>query len=260
MFNHKVEQVGDTFISMLSFNDNMNVEQTLYDCGLNEREVRTYLALLKLDTATASHIAKIAKINRTTAYLELENLLDKGLVSYSIKENKRFYKAASPKKLVEYIDNKKQRVEQILPSLNQLQSPKTHTNALTYEGKEGIRTFYLDVLESAEDFFVLGATGKALEALKFEYPHVMKQFEKTKITEYALANLSAKKSMQQHPKNVKTRYLPKTMRAEVTTVIYAGKVAFHSLQEDNFYVVIIEDEALNRTYKQLFDWLWNICR
>ena len=61
-------------------------EQVLKEFGLNEREVQVYLALLKEKSCTASKLAKVAKVNRTTAYLELENLMKRGLVSYVIKD------------------------------------------------------------------------------------------------------------------------------------------------------------------------------
>ena len=49
-------------------------KEVLKDMGLGEREAQVYLALLKEKSCNASKLAKVARVNRTTAYLELENL------------------------------------------------------------------------------------------------------------------------------------------------------------------------------------------
>ena len=61
------------------------MEEIIREIGLNEKEAKIYLELLKQKISTASKLAKITKINRTTAYLELENLMKLGLVNYVIK-------------------------------------------------------------------------------------------------------------------------------------------------------------------------------
>ena len=107
---------------MLLFNDNMNeITQELREViGLNEREAKIYLALLGDKAVSASILAKITKVNRTTVYLELERLIDRGLVSYVIQEGKRFFSPSLPEKLVEILETKKSRIESILPQLKVL--------------------------------------------------------------------------------------------------------------------------------------------
>ena len=51
-------------------------EKVLQEFGLNDKEAKIYLALLKEKSSTASRLAKKTKLNRTTAYLELDNLLN----------------------------------------------------------------------------------------------------------------------------------------------------------------------------------------
>lgn len=234
-------------------------QEILEEFGLNEKEAKIYLALLKEKSCTASRLAKLSKINRTTAYLELQNLVNLGLASYVIKDSKRCYQAAQPNKLVEILDFKKARVKSILPQLKELHRSIEPFNIETYEGKEGIKTFYQRVIENSKKVDVLGSTGKALEMLEFAYPHFVKKFIKTKLKMRMIANIQAKdKLTAAHPStNFKIKYLPKEYKSEVTTVLYANKVAIQSLQENNIYVVIIKDKPLYESYKNYFEFMWN---
>lgn len=233
-------------------------QEVLKDLGLNERESRIYLTLLKEKSCTASKLSKLANVNRTTAYLELENLMNLGLVSYVRKDAKRYYRAANPEKFIEILDHKKKSFEAILPQLKGLSKTAEPFKIEVFEGREGIKTFYQDIYNNVKEFLVFGATGKATKVLKFSYPHFLNKFLKKNIKERALANLQAKKIMEAHPKtHIQVKYLPKKYKAEVTTIIYGGKIAIQSLHKDNIYVVVIADNLLYKSYKNYFEFMWN---
>ena len=233
----------------------------LKEFGLNDNEIQIYLELLKQKSSTASNLAKLSKINRTTAYLELENLMKLGLVSYIIKNSKRYYQTSSPNKLIEILDSKKAKIESVLPQLKSLHQVIEPFKIEVFEGKEGIKTFYQDILNNAKEVLAFGVTGKAMEILEFAYPHFLKKFMKANIKEKALANISAKKKMGPHPRtHLKIKYLPEEYNAEVTTIIYNDKIAIQSLQKENIYVVIIKDKLLYETYKNYFNFMWKIAK
>ena len=234
------------------------MKDTLKILGLNERESQVYLTLLKEQTSNASSLARLTKINRTTVYLELENLIKRGLVSFATKNNVREFRAANPEKFLQIMNTQKERFENILPQLQSLYNPSNTYNVEVFEGKEGIKTFYQDIYQNAKEFYVLGATGKATEVLKFEYPHFMQEFIAKNITEKVIANFDSKAIFQKHPSShVAVKYLPKKHKSFVTTILYNGKVAIQSLQE-KVYVIIIADSLLYQTYKNQFDLLWKL--
>jgi len=233
------------------------MEETLKEIGLNEKEAKIYLVLLKEKSCTASKLAKIAKINRTTAYLELENLTSLGLVSYVIKNSKRYYQASHPNKLLSILDSKKAKIKSILPKLKNFHKTTEPFKIEVFEGKEGIKTFYQDILNNAKEVLAFGVTGKATKILEFSYPHFLKKFMKAGIKERALANIEARKIIDSHSKRfLKVKYLPKKYNAEVTTILYANKVAIQSLQKDNIYVVVITDKPLYESYRNYFEFMW----
>lgn len=233
----------------------------LKEFGLKDNETKVYLELLKQKSSTASNLAKLTKINRTTAYLELENLTRLGLVSYVIKNSKRYYQAAPPEKLIEILDSKKSKIQSVLPDLKSMHKNIELFKIEVFEGKEGIKTFYQDILNNTKEVLAFGVTGKAMEVLEFSYPHFLKKFMKANIKEKALANLSSKKIMKTHSRaHLKIKYLPQEYEAKVTTIIYSNKIAIQSLQKENIYVVIIKDKFLYETYKNYFNFMWKIAK
>jgi sugar-specific transcriptional regulator TrmB len=235
------------------------IKDVLKEFGLNDKEADIYIKLLEERSCTASRISKLAKMNRTTAYLELENLMKRGLVSYIIKDSKRYYQAASPGKFMEILNTKKAKIKGILPSLKDLHKSIEPFKFEVFEGKEGIKTFYQDILNNAGEVLAFGVTGNAFEILKYDFPHFVKKYEKAGINARYLANGSAKELLKQLPKSgVKIKYLPKEYSSEITTIIYKNKVAIQSLIKDNFFVVVISDKILYEGYRNYFEFMWKL--
>jgi sugar-specific transcriptional regulator TrmB len=240
---------------MLSYNNNM--EKILQELGLNNKESKIYLELLKEKSQTASRLAKLTNLNRTTAYLELENLIRLGLSNYTIKNSKRYYQPAPPKKLIEILETKKKKIKSILPQLESLSSEKEEIKIETYEGKEGLKTFYQDILNNATEVLALGTTGLAFEILDFEFPHFVKDCEKKGIKARYISNQDAKTQLSKLPKDmVKIKYLDKKFEAKVKTLIYKNKVAIQSLQKIKIYITVTTDQNLYDTYKNYFKFIW----
>jgi|SRR3989344_829968 len=66
----------------------MLYEKELQALGLSEKEAKVYLAALVLGPDTVQNIAKKAGINRPTAYLQIESLKEKGIISEVEKDKK----------------------------------------------------------------------------------------------------------------------------------------------------------------------------
>ena len=148
--------------------------------------------MLREKIANANKLSKITKINRTTVYLELDKLLNRGLVNYVIKDSKRYYQAADPDKLMEILETRKVKLESILPKLKGLAQPVEPFKIEVYEGKEGLKTFYQDIMNSATEVLAFGVTGKAFEALEFMFPQFVKKYIKKGIKARYLANYDSK--------------------------------------------------------------------
>jgi len=143
----------------------MNTE-ALKEAGLTEGEVKVYVALLELGTSTTGKIVERSHVAKSIVYQILEKLLQKGLVSIIVKKKTKHYQAASPKKLLEYIDERKTQLElnrrkinAIIPELLLKQTMSTQSEARLYFGFKGMVTaheHFYDKLSRGEEYVYLG--------------------------------------------------------------------------------------------------------
>src|SRR3989344_3663074 len=135
------------------------MEQELKEFGLTDNEVKVYLACLKLGTALVQGIAKKANTYRTYTYEILKSLIEKGLVSYVIKNGKQYFEVAEPEKLLNILKEKETKINKILPDLKNIyktsiEKPKVEL----YEGKEGLKTILDDIIRTKGEVLVYGST------------------------------------------------------------------------------------------------------
>lgn len=79
----------------------------LEELGLSKGEIKVYLTLLKLGETTTGKIIEEAQISGGKIYLILDKLIKKGLASFSIKEKTKYFSAASPNRILDYLHEKK---------------------------------------------------------------------------------------------------------------------------------------------------------
>src|SRR3989344_3270554 len=93
------------------------IDETLKELGLADEEVKVYLGMLKIGSNLASKISEETRINRSHVYQLLERLIAKGFVSYAIKENRKYFSAVNPEKLIQIVKEREQKLKNILPNL-----------------------------------------------------------------------------------------------------------------------------------------------
>src|SRR3989338_11529589 len=99
----------------------MDAIASLQRFGLSEKEAKTYLACLELGETGAGDISIKSNLPRTLVYDILERLIDIGLASYAIKNNKKYFQASNPEKLSRILKEKQESISKILPKLKELQ-------------------------------------------------------------------------------------------------------------------------------------------
>ena len=121
----------------------------LLKIGLTEGEAKVYLALSKLGSSTVGPIVKESKVAYSNIYDILHRLIEKGIVSFIIKQKTKYFQAASPNNLIDYLDKKelalkqeKQALQKILPDLEKLQESSQSQEAEIFLGTKGLKTAY----------------------------------------------------------------------------------------------------------------------
>ncbi len=142
-------------------------EQLLEEIGLTKGEIKVYLTLLKLGETTTGKIIEEAQISSGKIYEILEKLIKKGLASYALKEKTKYFGAASPNRILDYlhekeksIQEKEQELQKELPSLLALEKfVKKECETNLFKGFKGIQTAIFEALEdmtSKEEVLAMG--------------------------------------------------------------------------------------------------------
>ncbi len=103
----------------------------LEEIGLTKTEIKVYLSLLKLGQSTTTNIIKESGIHASKVYEFLDKIKKKGLVSYVIKSNKKYFNASNPEGLRDFLKEQKERMEEqsievdgLIPELKSIQKSK----------------------------------------------------------------------------------------------------------------------------------------
>ncbi len=233
----------------------MDEKAVLSELGLSEGEIKVYLALLKLGPIQVSKIKEETKLHRTTIYDFLEKLLNKGLASYVVRNNVKYYNAADPNMLVGFLKEKQEHLNQILPELNKLAKfKKEEVKVEVYKGTEGLKTVMLDAIRAGQDIVGMGIDEscwkKKLPVFTEQYQRMLKE---NNIHEYILTKANPEflfDQKQTHYKFVSASYFSPT-----STLIYADKILL-TVWEPSLTSVLIENKQLAQAYRQHFNALW----
>ncbi|MBU1855040.1 MAG: hypothetical protein KKF89_04940, partial [Nanoarchaeota archaeon] len=128
----------------------------LEQIGLSKNEIKVYFALLELDQSSATPIIKKARIPHSKVYPTLEKLIQKGLVSFVIKNNVKYFQSSNPQNLIEFIQKKekelstqKNEIQKIIPQIEQRRKDtKEKQESTVYEDIEGVKAAFNDILNS----------------------------------------------------------------------------------------------------------------
>src|SRR3989338_7870083 len=96
-----------------------DIEKALERIGLSQNEIKVYLTLNDHGSMKAGRIAKLAKMDRSSAYNAIQMLLEKGLASYVLIGKIKWFQAAGPKRILDYVKEQEDDIQSILPELQE---------------------------------------------------------------------------------------------------------------------------------------------
>lgn len=225
--------------------------------GLTRNQALVYLSLLKLGTTTAQNIIKESGLHSSRVYDSLEKLQDLGLVSYVVKDFKKYFQCVKPEKLLEYIDEQKEAVKQILPQLEQLEGmKKEEINASVYKGKEGIKSILSMILKESKDWYALSAKGLIYSELVYYMPNFEKERRKRKINYIRLFDSKeVEKKYERHPLD-KGKALPKGFSSQTTLWIFGNKIAIVLWKEKYPSAFLIDKKEIADSFRKWFEFIY----
>jgi HTH-type transcriptional regulator, sugar sensing transcriptional regulator len=233
------------------------IEETLQELGLNKRESICYTKLLELGSSKVGKIVKKTEIPSSKIYEILDRLINKGLVSYVIIGKIKHYQASDPKILLNYIDEKKKKVEEILPQLLLKQKFSTKQSVELFEGQKALFSLFTNLIKDAkakEEYLVFSINEENKnDNVNLFFKNLAVRRKEKKLDVKLLKNIKYYKK-EKHTK-LKLKYTEFNLPQGIT--IFRNFVIILSWAETPI-AIKIESETISNQLREFFLGLWKI--
>jgi len=245
--------------------------KALQDIGLTKSETKVYLALLRLGQTTAGKIVEEAKVTRSKIYDILERLKNKGLVSYIIKESTKYFSAANPNNIINYLEEKEQEIQKNKKSINEILPDLLEQQKAAQKGKiaevflgiNGMRNAFnilTEEFESNEPYYAFGAgKGENIEQIQIFFSQLHLQRIKNKVKSFIIFNESSKGLFKEQEKSklVEARYIKQSTPSAVN--IYKNYTIIAILTKEPITFLIRNKETAD-SFKEYFKLMWKLAK
>lgn len=236
--------------------------QDLMEAGLKEKEARVYMSILELGEANIAQISLKSSINRSTVYLMLRALKEKGLIR-GVKKNRTLFYAEDPRKMLDDLEKKKLMLEKAMPSiLASFAFIDKKPEIKYFEGEKGIKEVFEDILRTPDQEMLSWYSNKYKEFFdeKFFFDYFIPERKRKKIwlrtiypEETSMRALAANNTEQLR----QSKFVANNkFDLESELCLYEkNKIGIISYK-DKFGVVISSQSTFN-TLKSIFEVMWD---
>jgi len=244
----------------------LNINLTLQNLGLNDKETSIYLALLELGSGTVQEVAKKSGVKRTNIYNFIGPLKEKGIVNEVTEDEKIILIPENPQVLVKRAENNFHEIKTALPELMGIfNTPGNRPKVRYYEGTEGLRRGWDDLLETQTKNAKVYAFSD-YEKMFGQFPadwlwYVPETRVKKGIFFYCVAKdgTQGKKIKAKDKKQMRETKLFKDLQLDTEINIYDNKVLLMSFRKP-YTAIIIEDQAIAVSMKSIWQGWWEKLR
>ncbi|MCD4759474.1 helix-turn-helix domain-containing protein [archaeon] len=234
----------------------METKAILENLGLSDGETKVYLALLKLGSSKVSKIKEESGLHRTTIYDFIEKLINKGLVSYSVENNVKFYSAMHPSKLMDFIKEKEIGLKEILPELiNLSEQHKEEIKIEVLRGKGGFKTLLNLALRVRKNIHAYGIDETLFKKnFPIDIKHYFKQEQKLGMKEKLITFKDVEFVYPE--KHMEYRFLDKKFFSATPWMAFGEYVAI--MIWEPLTIILIKSKELSDGFYKQFNLMWKI--
>jgi sugar-specific transcriptional regulator TrmB len=234
-------------------------EKFLENAGLTRGEVKIYITLIELGQAFAGKIAEKSGMHRRSVYDSINRLMEKGLASYVVINDKKYFEAANPERLLYILKEKEDEVSSVLSELKEkYKRSKVKESITVFRGKEGLKTLFDGQIKTGKDISILGASPAANEMLKYYFVEYDKKRIKNGIKVKIIFSNKLKGKHKKAPLS-EIKYLSDEYSGPAAINIYGNNVAIIHWSEKPDGI-LIESEGIADSYRKYFDLIWRIAK
>lgn len=243
---------------------------TLTNIGLTEYESKIYELLLKMGEIPMAYLIKESQLKHSTVYSTVESLVKKRLVTQKDIKKKLHVKAESPAKLLDIARNQfnsanstLSSMQSMLPSFLTLYINSTTKPAVrVFEGMEGVKQVYQDILNEGKFVYSLVKVGAANKELShwIDNFYTKKRIASNMHTNVIASNVSSGREFK--AKDIKelrsSRIISQSsFPLDIEINIYGDKVALiYQANEYPLLGIVINHPMISSSFKSWFDLAW----
>lgn len=244
------------------------ISPLIADAGLTEGESKVYLALLYLGPSTTGPIIEHSGVANSIVQRLLNSLVDKGLVSFIIEEKRRRYQAASPTRILDYIEQRKLQLEKshravkkLLPQLSALSTVASESTVTIYRGFKGFQTAWelqYQKLTKNDEYHSYGVYPQQDERFHLYWRRDHERRCAIGIKSKILFNQGTSMSVLQNRNSYEgceSRYMPTSIETPTWFTIWKDTVVI-GLQEDEPVAIVIVNNLVAQSFEAYFQDLW----
>lgn len=247
-----------------------NLKQPLKSLGFTEKEAQIYMALLELESASYTQLARASGIKRTSLYPIVQNMQERGFVHYEV--DRRQLSPTPPDELFQQLQANALQFHRLVPRLKELGKQKRGIARVQfYSGKEGIKRVYLDnskekLPPTSERVVRVISDGKTWENFWNEvdpdfteaYLKDMKarHYQWKVLTSSGTDGIYSKEKGKQYDFEAKT--LPENYKSEFDMEIHGSHIIIADLKDKKPYAIRITSTELARALGNFFEFAWNL--
>lgn len=229
----------------------------LEDIGLSPTEIKVFVTMLELGESKAGKIIEKSGLQSSSVYNGINSLIEKGLVSYIKKSQVKYYKAAHPETILDYMELKKREFLKLLPELKARQTNKKEEGVEFFKSYKGIKTIMSELLKNAKK-------GDIYRTFSIEDPE---QYKKAREKVYtATKQLCKEKKIKMKgvfPEKTREKARKGTIMQKKyadypmppNTMIFGDKIAIVSWKNEPSGI-LIHSKDIAKMYIEFFEHLW----
>ncbi|VVC00050.1 HTH-type sugar sensing transcriptional regulator TrmBL1 [uncultured archaeon] len=242
--------------------------ELLREMGLSANEAKVYEALLSIGEASVQQISTKSGVHRRNVYDSLSKLTEKGLASESFVKGEMNFKAMHPRRLLEILGEKQERVNAALAEMEKkYESSEEKEEAYFHRGMEGFKNYLQDILRTRETVYFIGAKAFWLDPhLRNYLPRFQRERKRLGIKFMHLFDYEVKEEKPEILKFVGKPYkfLPKKYSSPVAVDIFGDYVVtFVGVKPGELsgepVQFVMKSRRLADGYRKFFQFMWDNC-
>lgn len=241
--------------------------------GLNKNDIIIYETLLKIGRSKTGPIINNSQIASSRVYESLRILVSRGLVSYFVKNNIKYYQAEPPRELITETDKNMQALKSLVEEISTLPpaNPLSRNEVNVYTGKHGFKmafTQHVEKMKKGEKICIIGFSKRAYTGakeareLRSFFVNMDKFIIPKKIDTRLLSMRDLSDTLKKErdkPSIYNIRYLPDGYFGPCAVNISEKEVLI-SIWGESPLVFSIRNPIMIKSFQKNFEFLWSIAK